>query len=296
MKVLTSAKMREVDRLTIEHGIPGLILMENAGARVVEFLVARFASLANQRIVVICGKGNNGGDGLVVQRQIYTRFHPRALDVVLVADPADLRGDAAENLRMLTACGCGFSRDVTPDMRLATLVIDALLGTGITGPATGAMLESIRGINTGFPLAKVVAIDMPSGMPTDSPATGGDFVRADYTVTFTALKVSQALPPHCDSMCELHVVPIGSPPELYENIPLSLIERRQFSKLLAPRPRSGHKGTFGHVLVIGGAHGKTGAAAMAGLAALPAGSGLVTVPCPDSNPPAVAPALLTPPF
>ena len=296
MKVLTAAQMREVDRLTIERGIPGLILMENAGAGVVEFLASRFAPLSSHRIAVICGKGNNGGDGLVVARQLYTRFQPRALHVILIADPGELRGDAAENFRMLTACGCGFSREITADMRLATLVIDALLGTGITGPATGAMLESIHEINTGFPLAKIVAIDLPSGMPTDSGAAGGDFVRADYTVTFTALKVSQALPPNCDSMGELHVVPIGSPPELYKNIPLSLIERSQFSKLLAPRPRNGHKGDFGHVLVIGGAHGKTGAAAMSGLAALRAGAGLVTVACEDSNLTAVAPALMTAPL
>jgi len=296
MKVLTAAEMREVDRLTIERGIPGLILMENAGARVVEFLASRFAPLSSQRIAVICGKGNNGGDGLVVARQIYTRFHPRALHVVLVADPAELRGDAAENLRMLNACGCGVSRQIGADMRLATLVIDALLGTGITGPASGAILDSIHEINTGFPLAKVVAIDIPSGMPTDSGAARGDFVRADYTITFTALKVSQALPPNCDSMGELRVVPIGSPPQLYENIPLSVIEVRQFSTVLAPRPRSGHKGTFGHVLVIGGAHGKTGAAAMAGLAALRAGAGLVTVACEDSNLTAMAPALMTAPL
>jgi len=162
-------------------------------------------------------------------------------------------------------------------------VIDALLGTGVKGPAAGAMLDSIRQINTAFPLAKIVAIDMPSGMPSDSGALVGEFVRADYTVTFRALKVSQALPPNCDHVGELHVVPIGSPPELYDDIPLSLIEPRQFRSLLEPRPRSGHKGDFGHVLVIGGAHGKIGAAAMAGLAALRAGAGLVTVACSDPN-------------
>src|SRR5260370_12773123 len=143
MKVITCAQMREVDRLTIEHGIPGLILMENAGYRVVEFLAERFSPLSSQRIVVICGKGNNGGDGLVVARQLYTRFRPRALHVLLKADPAALRGEAAENLRMLSACGCPFSREVTPEMRMATLVIDGLLRTGLTGPATGAMLDSI---------------------------------------------------------------------------------------------------------------------------------------------------------
>src|SRR6184192_4122227 len=104
MKVLTAAQMREVDRRTVESGIPGIVLMENAGHRVVEFLAERFAPLSAQRIAVLCGKGNNGGDGLVVARQLFTRFRPRALDIVLKADPAELQGDAAANLRMLTAC------------------------------------------------------------------------------------------------------------------------------------------------------------------------------------------------
>src|SRR5947208_2634239 len=99
MKVLTAAQMREVDRLTIERGIPGVVLMENAGHRVVEFLSTRFAPLSTQRIAVICGKGNNGGDGFVVARQLFTRFHPRALDVILTSDPAGLEGDAAANFR-----------------------------------------------------------------------------------------------------------------------------------------------------------------------------------------------------
>src|SRR5437764_3986852 len=293
MKVLTAAQMREVDRLTIERGISGLILMENAAAGVVEVLTSRFAPLSSHRIAVFCGKGNNGGDALAVARQLYTRCHPRGLHVVLAADPGELRGDAAENLRMLTACGCPFSHEVTLETRLATLVIDGLLGTGVKGPATGAMLDSIRQINTAFPVAKIVAIDMPSGMPSDSGEPVGEFVRADYTVTFTAVKMSQALPPNCDHVGELHVVPIGSPPELYENIPLSLVEPLQFRSLLAPRPRSGHKGDFGHVLVIGGAHGKIGAAAMAGLAALRAGAGLVTVACSVLNLTAIAPELMT---
>src|SRR5437773_6247239 len=101
MKVLTAAQMREVDRRTIELGIPGIVLMENAGDRVVEFLAEKFAPLSSQRIVVLCGKGNNGGDGLVVARQLYTRFHPAALHVVLFAQPEELKGDAAQNLRML---------------------------------------------------------------------------------------------------------------------------------------------------------------------------------------------------
>src|SRR6266852_1824082 len=248
MKVLTAAQMREVDRLTIERGIPGLILMENAGDRVVEFLAGRFSPLSSHRIVVICGKGNNGGDGLVVARQLHTRFHPRALDVVLTADPAELSGEAAQNFRMLAACGCPFGREVTAEMQMATLVVDALLGTGIKGPATGAMLESIRRINICFPLARIVSVDMPSGMPSDSGFPAGESVRADYTVTFTAPKVSQALPPNCDHVGELIVAPIGSPEELLGDIALTLVEREQFQPLLAPRARDGHKGDYGHVL------------------------------------------------
>src|SRR5437870_2248515 len=196
MKVLTAAEMREVDRQTIERGIPGIVLMENAGQRVVEFLVERFAPPSAQRIVVLCGKGNNGGDGLVVARQLHTRFRPRTLHVVLLAAPGDLKGDAAANLRMLQACGCPVlvgeqTDEIPPEARHATLLVDALLGTGIAGPATGRVLEAIREINGGFPLAKVVAVDMPSGMPSDTESRVGEFARVDYTVTFTAAKIAQ---------------------------------------------------------------------------------------------------------
>ncbi len=277
MKILTAAQMREVDRRTVEMGIPGIVLMENAGHRVVHFLAERFAPLSAQRIVVLCGKGNNGGDGMVVARQLYTRFRPQALHVVLLADPDELKGDAAANYRMLRACGCEIAREIPPDARLATLVLDALLGTGINGPATGRVLEAIREINTGFTLAKVVAVDIPSGMPGDSGEPVGEFARADATVTFTALKVAQAIPPNCDHVGELVVGPIGSPPALYDDVWLSLVEPRMFRPLLGPRPPGGHKGTFGHVLVVAGSPGKSGAAAMTGLGALRAGAGLVTV-------------------
>ena len=277
MKVLTAAEMREVDRRTVEMGIPGIVLMENAGHRVVEFLAAHFAPLSAERIVVLCGKGNNGGDGLVVARQLFTRFRPQALHVVLLADPAEMKGDAAANYRMLRACGCEVSREIPPEARLATLLVDALLGTGISGPASGAMLAAIREINSGFPLAKVVAVDIPSGMPSDSGEPVGEFARADATVTFTAPKPAQALPPNCDHVGKLEIGPIGSPPALYEDAWLSLVEPGMFRPLLGPRPRGGHKGTFGHVLVVAGSPGKSGAAAMAGLAALRVGAGLVTV-------------------
>ena len=277
MKVLTAAQMREVDRRTMEMGIPGIVLMENAAHRVVELLAERCRPLAAQRIVVLCGKGNNGGDGLAVARQLYTRFRPRTLDVVLLASPEDLRGDAAANYRMLAVCGCPVVHQIPAEARNATLVVDALLGTGIAGPATGRMLEAIGEINRGFPLAKVVAVDIPSGMAADSGEPVGECARADYTVTFTAPKPAHVLPPNCDHLGELVVGAIGSPPSLYEDAWLSLLEAAMFVPLLAPRPRGGHKGTFGHVLIVAGSRGKTGAAAMTGLGALRAGAGLVTV-------------------
>jgi NAD(P)H-hydrate epimerase len=277
--------MREVDLRSIAMGIPGLVLMENAGQRVVELLAREFAPLAGQRIAILCGKGNNGGDGMVVARQLFTRFHPLALHVVLVAAPEELKGDAAANYRMLAVCGCPVERTIPAEARLATVVVDALLGTGISGPATGAMLEAIREINGGFPLAKIVAVDIPSGMPSDSGEPLGEQARADYTVTFTAPKPGQVLSPNCDAVGKLTVEVIGSPPELYDaddSIWLSLVEPALFRHLLAPRPRDSNKGGFGHVLVIAGSHGKTGAAAMSGMAALRSGAGLVTVASAES--------------
>ena len=290
MKVLTAAQMRDVDRRTNELGIPGIVLMENAAHRVVEVLEKRFAPLAAQRIVVLCGKGNNGGDGMAIARQIHTRFAPE-MCVVLLAAPDSLKGDAAANHRMLQACGCPVLREIPPEARNATLVVDALLGTGISGPAAGAALEGIREINRGFPLAQVVAVDIPSGMSSDSGDSLGECARADCTVTFTAPKVAHALPPNCGRIGHLTVAPIGSPPELFEDILLTLAEPAVFRHLLAPRPRAGHKGTFGHVLAIAGSSGKTGAAAMTGLAALRAGAGLVTVASSAAIP--AAPELMT---
>lgn len=299
MKVLTAEQMREVDRRTIEAGIPGIVLMENAAHRVVEAMAERCAPLALQRMVVLCGKGNNGGDGLAIGRLLHTRFRPAALDVVLLAAPEDLKGDAASNYRMLLAAGGEIHREIPVRARMATLVVDALLGTGISGPASGAMLEAIREINNGFPLAKVVAVDIPSGMPSDTGEPAGEFARAGLTVTFTAPKVAQAMPPNCDHVGELVVGAIGSRPEWYDDVWLSQVEPSMFRTLLAPRPRGGHKGTFGHALVIAGSPGKTGAAAMAGIAALRAGAGLVTVVSDEKALPQIAghaPELMTAPL
>lgn len=294
MKVLTAEQMREADRRTIDAGVPELVLMENAGCRVVEFLASRYAPLACQRIVILCGKGNNGGDGLVVARQLLMLHRPAALDIVLPWDEGELSPCAQANLQMLALQGFAVHKSVQPWMRAATLVLDAVLGTGLRGPASGAALELIREINDGFPAAEVVAVDMPSGL-----GGGGEHTRPVATVTFTAPKIEQVMPPACDAMGELTVRQIGTPPEWLESdesLKTILVEPCMFAGFFSPRPRGAHKGDFGHVLVVGGSPGKGGAAAMAGYAALSAGAGLVSVAAHESERPAVtalAPELMT---
>ena len=293
MKILTASQMREVDRLTIESGIPGLVLMENAGCRLVDVLRETF-TLSDERVMVVCGKGNNGGDGFVIARQLFVRALCRQLTVLELFDPESLSGDAKANRGMLAACGCAIVRELPRDANLATLVIDAVLGTGLTGPAKGQALEGIGLINNTFPLAKKVAVDIPSGLPSDATSAPGEFVRTDITVTFTAPKRSQCLSPSYEWMGKLVVVPIGSPDSLLASCALNLTTVEDLSHLFVKRQRNSNKGMYGHVLVAGGSVGKNGAPVMSGLAAYRSGAGLVTISSP-AGPPS-HPELMTEPL
>ncbi len=280
MKVLTSEQMREVDRGTIvDEGVPSLALMENAAHRVVEELARSFEPIDRQNIVVLCGKGNNGGDGLAVARLLKERLVGR-LRVVLAADPEEYSGDAAENLRRLSEFAIHPVKQIPEKLRErreVNIVVDALLGTGVKGPPIGRVGELIAATRQ-FPEAKIVAVDLPSGL-----GGGGECVRADITVTFTAPKIEHYLAPGAEEYVgRLVVSQIGSPPWL---IPggLEVSSPHDFRHLFQPRKRDSNKGDYGHVLVVGGAPGKTGAAAMSGLAALRAGAGLVSVACADPS-------------
>lgn len=232
---------------------------------------------------------------MAVARQIHVRYPSARLCVVFFCDPAEMKGDAAENYRMLQIAGA-LRQDGAA--RQPTIIVDALLGTGVTGPAEGRVLDGIRAINdisSNFG-AQVVAVDIPSGLPTDSGEPTGEFVNADYTVTFTAPKPCHVFPPNCDRVGELRVGQIGTPSSYLADCKLELSDPAMFRELLAPRPPDGHKGTFGHALIVAGSIGKTGAAAMCGMGALRAGAGLVTV---ASDPAAIgqisshAPELMT---
>jgi len=257
MRVVTSGQSRAADQAMFERGTPVETLMERAGSCLFEFLEREFAPLGEQRVVIFCGTGNNGGDGLALARLLEWRV--AGLQVVKVTDEA---GD--------------YDRD-------ATIVVDALLGTGFREPVEGRYAELIRAINEDFRKAKIVAVDLPSAM----------LVRADYTVTFAAPKAEMLLSTRAHNIGKLVVADIGIAPDLLES-GLELSEPQDFRGLFGPRPVDAHKGLFGHVLVVGGSAGKTGAVAMAGLAALKAGAGLVTVAC--SSPSRLVPELMTQPL
>jgi NAD(P)H-hydrate epimerase len=297
MKILTAAQMQRVDRLTTErYGVPSLTLMENAGRGVVEFLAGRFAPLEQQRIVILCGRGNNGGDGLVVTRLLRDRgLKPR---VLLFADPGKVQGDAAVNLERLAISGMpevvespeAWQR-IKPSLKGTTLVVDALLGTGVAKPLGGLLLQVARDVNTELAGAQVVAVDLPSGISADTGELIGEHVRAGFSVTFTAPKFAHVFPPACGHVGEWVVRQIGTPPEALESdseLFLSFACREDFAWLARPRKPDANKGNFGHVLILAGSVGKSGAAALAAKAALRAGAGLVTVATAASALPIVA--------
>ena len=288
LPVLTAVEMRAVDaRAIAELGMPGTRLMDAAGTGAARRIEAFLGGTRGKRVVVLCGKGNNGGDGFVVARRL--RARRARVRVLLAARRAELAGDAA----WAAARWRGPVEEVAdpPGARVAAaladadVVVDALLGTGVTGPARGATAALIDLMNAaGRP---VVALDLPSGLSADHGALLGPAVRADLTLTFAAWKRGLLLHPGAAQAGRVEVVPIGVPlGEIVRGIETFILEADDVR--LAPRASDAHKGTFGHLLVVGGSLGKTGAAGLAGLAALRAGAGLCTVATAASQQPVVA--------
>jgi hydroxyethylthiazole kinase-like uncharacterized protein yjeF len=311
MKILTSAEMREVDRLTTErYDIPSLTLMENAGRSVAEFIRDRFAHLDRRRIVVLCGKGNNGGDGFVAARHL--RGMDAKVSAYLFASPDEMRGEAAANLKRWQEAsgelhvirGAGDWQTAKQALGPVDIIVDALLGTGVRGPVEGLLAEVIADVNRRdpHPDGAVVAVDIPSGLNADSGEFGQSCVEADWTVTFTAPKAGMFRGTAERIVGNLIVREIGSPPELIAEIGkgnLWWADARQFPSFGVRRKPEGHKGDYGHALIVAGSVGKTGAAVLASWAALRAGAGLVTVATPESALPIIAahtPEVMTEPL
>jgi NAD(P)H-hydrate epimerase len=285
MKLVTAAEMRELDRKAIEEvGIPSLVLMENAGRTTYRILRREFANPSP--VAVIAGRGNNGGDGSVVARYLAQAGIPVA--IFLVAGRDQVKGDALVNLEIAARMGLEIvevreEQDLNPlAHRLARsgLIVDALLGTGLNSEVRGLMRLVIDEINRMRP--PVLAVDIPSGLCADTGQALGAAVRAQVTVTYGWPKIGQILPPGRDYAGRLWQVDISIPPELAREVPAELAEAAEMRALLPPRPWGGHKGNFGHLVVIAGSAGKTGAAALASEAAVRSGAGLVTLGIPAS--------------
>ena len=279
MKITTAAEMRDIDRAsTEEFGVPSLTLMENAGSAVAQFILENYASA--ERVSVICGKGNNGGDGFVVARQLHRAG--RVVEVLSLAAPSELKGDAATMFGRLPVrpivvqTAQELQAESSRSLGNCDLLVDAVLGTGFKPPVKGLYAGAIAAINgSGKP---IVAVDIPSGADSDAMTaqSGEGIARADAIVTFTAPRPAHVFGELTRGA--VIVAPIGSPDAAIESkLKLEVTTARDLRALLAPRPMDSNKGMYGHLLIVGGSLGKSGAAAMAGMAALRAGAGLVTV-------------------
>src|SRR5215213_9441535 len=267
MRVLNSSQMREADRRTIEEiGIPSIVLMENAGRQVVAAIEASFEDLAERHVAVLCGRGNNGGDGFVVAR---TLLH-RGIDVsvFVLGVVAEIRGDARINLEILGRLGLtvveiadGQTWELHfSEISSCDLIVDALFGTGLRTPLQGMLETVVADINgSGIP---VVAVDLPSGMSADTADLIGDSIEAAVTVALGAPKLPLVLPPAEMKSGEVVIADIGIPAALIDGLEgprIELLTREQMRALVQPRAADSHKGDFGRVLVVAGSLGKAGA-------------------------------------
>jgi len=288
--------MRDADRRTIhEIGIPAIVLMENAGRQVVSTLQTTFESLAEMRVAVLCGRGNNGGDGFVVARTLLQRSVD--IGVYLVGRGADVKGDARVNLDALRNLGVDVVEIADAaawelhgtDVLGSDIIVDALYGTGLKSPLQGLDETIVADLNASS--RPVVSIDLPSGLLADTPEVTGPAVHASVTVTLGAPKVPLVLPPAETLAGNLVIADIGIPQTVVNQVEGSWIEvltSQSMRSLIEPRAQDSHKGDYGRVLVVAGSRGRTGAAYLAAMAALRSGAGLVTVAAPASSVPAIA--------
>jgi NAD(P)H-hydrate epimerase len=292
--IFTAAEMRALDARAIrELGIPGSRLMDAAGSGAAALIARWLTPIRDRHVVVVCGKGNNGGDGFVVARRL--RARGAVVQVFLTARRGEVQGDAAEALAGWR--GRVEAIDAGPDpgalaraLERADAVVDALLGTGLTGPARGQVAAAIEAINAaGRRGVPVLSLDLPSGLGSDSGALLGPTVKATRTITFAGLKRSLLLHPAAAQAGPVDVVDIGVPAgEVARGITTWRLEAADVRRCFPPREADAHKGRFGHLLIVAGSLGKTGAAVLAGRAALRSGVGLCTIAVPASQQPIVA--------
>ncbi|MGE5238400.1 MAG: NAD(P)H-hydrate dehydratase [Chloroflexota bacterium] len=280
MKVVTAQEMREIDRITIQdYGVPSLVLMERAGLSVALKIRERFSP---RKVLVLCGGGNNGGDGLVVARNLHNWGY--RVSAAVFSEESRLSSDCATQYRIARAMGVhvAFRKTLRIEGLHGAVVVDAILGTGLSKPVTGELAAAFALLNDSS--VPVFAVDIPSGISADTGEVLGAAVQATCTVTFGLPKRGHLLYPGAAHSGELHVEDIGFPATLLaaDSLKVSLIDRSGTAALLPHRQRYSHKGDYGHVLIVAGSRGKTGAALLAARASLRCGSGLVTIAFPES--------------
>ncbi len=288
LSLVTAAQMQGLDRRTIkEANVPGITLMERAGKGTVQVLKQLLGSLSGKAFTIFCGKGNNGGDGLVIAR-LLTQLHAN-VHLALLAKPTELTPDAQTMYRRLVKVMRRTTIHQVPsanNLRLLAakgeILIDALLGTGLSSTVREPYCVAIDIMNAAH--SPTVAIDVPSGIQSDSGAIMGTAVKAESTVTFGCPKIGLYLGKAIDHAGSITLVDIGIPLEYIEEIksPFHLLTPQAVASLLPDRPLNSHKGTYGHAGVIAGSPGKTGSAVLAARATLRTGAGLVTVATPKS--------------
>lgn len=289
MYLLTAAEMRRMDEMTIENfGLPGRVLMENAGRGAARVILENFPDIYASSVTVVAGRGNNGGDGFVIAR--YLDQAGVNVTVYLLAERSRVRGDALANLEMLSALNVevvelsdknAFTR-YKADMGKNRLWVDAILGTGLTDEVKG-YYQAVIGYMNNHP-SPVFAVDIPSGLNSETGNPCGICVNADATATFAFAKIGHLLMPGATHTGRLHIIDIGIPPYIVEHVrPKQHLSRLgEIRASMKPRPMQAHKGTTGHLLVVAGSPGKSGAAVMTAMSGMRCGAGLVTIGIPQS--------------
>ncbi|MBW2133377.1 MAG: NAD(P)H-hydrate dehydratase [Deltaproteobacteria bacterium] len=289
MILVTADEMREMDRVTIEEvGIPGRILMEHAGRGAVDFFLERFPEAFERRIGILAGRGNNGGDGFVMARLLAHRGIP--VTVFLFTDREKVKGDAAANLELVFRLEIpvvqvpneAVFQKAKSRMKKVDIWIDALLGTGLKSDVKGLFKKVIAFVNAAE--MPVFAVDIPSGLDSDTGRPRGESILARATATFGHAKIGCVVFPGAEYCGELKVVDIGIPTSVTARVGPKqyLLTPQRIRAFVRKRPPEAHKGNTGHVLVVAGSPGKTGAAAMTAMAAMRTGAGLVTLGIPES--------------
>jgi NAD(P)H-hydrate epimerase len=307
MRVLNTQQMREADRRTIDEiGIPSIVLMENAGRQAVAAMEAAFEDLQSSHVGVLCGRGNNGGDGFVVARTLLQRGIETS--VFLLGSVAEVRGDARINLEVLGRIGLTVVEITNgqewelhfSEISRCELLVDAILGTGFHGRLSGLLETVVADVNgLGVP---VVAVDLPTGLSADAHEVDGEAIDASMTVTLAAPKIPLVLPPADSHGGDLVIADIGIPLPILDDVAgpyIELLTRERMRELVPARAAESHKGDFGRVLIVAGSLGRSGAAHLAAIGALRSGAGLVTIATPRSCLPiiaAMAPEYMTEPL